>query len=287
MKLIYKVICFCIYICVILLVHFRFHPCLSDFRCVTEEEVRSIIISSPPKSCCLDPIPTPLLMKHLDSTVGTITSIINESLSSGSMPDSFKHAGVRPLLKKQNMPSNELKNYRPVSNLPFLSKILEKVVLSQLEVHFLKYNLLDSHQSAYREFHNTETALLKVHNDLLCAADKNDISILALLDLSAAFDTIDHHILLERLRITMGLSGTVLSWFESYVTGRSQSVIVNCLQSSIMFNSGCPKAQYLAQFCILCTQHHLARSLKDTTLTIIMYAELRCINLSLFQIFNF
>ena len=74
--------------------------CLSDFRCVTEEEVRSIIISSPPKSCCLDPIPTPLLMKHLDSTVGTITSIINESLSSGSVPDSFKHAVVRPLLKK-------------------------------------------------------------------------------------------------------------------------------------------------------------------------------------------
>ena len=120
-----------------------------------------------------------------------------------------------------------------MSNLPFLSTILEKVVLSQLKGHLLKFNLLDSHQSAYREFHNTETALLKVDNDLLCAADKNDISILALIDLSAAFDTIDHHILLERLRITMGLSGTVLSWFESYVTGRSQSVIVNCLQSSI------------------------------------------------------
>ena len=122
-----------------------------------------------------------------------------------------------------------------MSNLPCLSKILEKVVLSQLKGHLLNYNLLDSHQSAYREFHNTETALLKVHNDLLCAADKNCISILALLNLSAAFDTIDHYILIhvERLRITMGLSGTVLSWFESYVTGRSQSVIVNCLQSSI------------------------------------------------------
>ena len=97
----------------------------------------------------------------------------------------------------------------------------------------MKYNLLDSHQSAYREFHNTETALLKVYNDLLCAADKNNISILALLDLSAEFDTIDHHILLECLGITMGISGTVLSWFESYITGRSQSVTVICLQSSI------------------------------------------------------
>ena len=107
--------------------------------------------------------------------------------------------------------------------------------------------------------------------------------ILALLDLSAAFDTIDHHILLERLRITIGLSGTVLSWFESYVTGRSQSVIVNFLQSSIF------DVQFgMAQFCILCTQHHLARSLKNTTLTIIcMLMTLSCINLSLFQIFNF
>ena len=222
----------------------------------------------------LTPIPIPLLIKHLDSTVGTITSIIIESLSSGSVPDSFKHAVVRPLLKKQNMPPNELKNYRPVSNLPFLSKILEKVVLSQLKGHLLKYNLLDSHQSAYREFHNTETALLKVHNDLLCAADKNDISILALLDLSAAFDTIDHHILLERLRITMGLSGTVLSWFESYVTGRSQSVIVNCLQSSIFdVQFGVPQGSVLGPVLYILYTTPLGKIIKEHNINYHMYAD--------------
>ena len=113
--------------------------CLSDFRCVTEKEVRSIIISSPPKSCCLDPIPTPLLMKHLYSTVGTITSIINESLSSGSVPDSFKHSVVCPLLKKQNILPNGLKKTIGLCEIcHFCQKLLEKVVLSQLKGQYLK-----------------------------------------------------------------------------------------------------------------------------------------------------
>ena len=116
--------------------------------------------------------------------------------------------------------------------------------------------------------------MLKVHNDLLCASDKNDISILALLDLSAAYDTIDRHILLERLRITMGLSGTVLSWFESYVTGRSQSVIVNCLQSSIFdVQIGVPQGSVPGPVLYILYTKPLGKIIKEHNINYHMYAD--------------
>ena len=82
--------------------------------------------ASPPKSCCLDPIPTPLLVIHLEHLIEPITAMINQSLLSGIVPVSFKHAVVLPLLKKPNLSPEELSNFRPVSNLPFLSKIFRK-----------------------------------------------------------------------------------------------------------------------------------------------------------------
>ena len=97
---------------------------------VTVDDVKNIVKSSPPKSCCLDPILTPLLFKYLDDLAPIITDIINQSLITGTVPESFKHAVVIPLLKKSNLSHEDLKNFRPVSNLPFLSKILEKCVFS-------------------------------------------------------------------------------------------------------------------------------------------------------------
>ena len=109
------------------------------------------------------------------------------------------------MLKKRDLDQNTLKNYRPVSNLPFVSKILERVVLKQLNSHLASNNLLEKHQSAYRQGHSTETALLDVISTLLENADNGKVSILSLLDLSAAFDTIDHKILLKRLETTFGI----------------------------------------------------------------------------------
>lgn len=168
----------------------------------------------------------------LDILLPHITTIINDSLSTGVFPLEYKSAIVRPLLKKNSLDPNCLKNYRPVSNLSFLSKLLEKIVLSQLLEHLNENNLLDPHQSAYRAGHCTETALLKVANDLLSALDKKHVSVLSLLDLSAAFDTIDHDILFSRLQTSFGISHSVLEWFISYLTDRTQKVCVNGLYSS-------------------------------------------------------
>ena len=145
----------------------------------------------------------------------------------------FKQAVVTPLLKKPGLDPNDLKNFRPVSNLPFISKILEKVVLTrQLQKHLSENDLLEIKQSAYRKNHITETTLLSVVDGLLRNADDRLVSVLALLDLSAAFDTLDHPILLQRLETTFGISDTVLHWFASYLEGREQSVMVDNVLSS-------------------------------------------------------
>ena len=133
-----------------------------DFEPVTEASMLELILKTASKSCKLDPIPTSLTKQYLDALVPVITKIINTSLTTGVVPDCFKSAIVKPLLKKQGLDVNDLKNFRPVSNLPFLSKILEKVVLAQLESHLSKNTLGEVCQSAYRQNHSTETLLLSV-----------------------------------------------------------------------------------------------------------------------------
>jgi hypothetical protein len=98
-----------------------------------------------------------------------------------------------------------LKNYRPVSNLPFISKILEKVINSRLEDHLQPNHLHDRQQSAYRVHHSTETSLLRVHHDITSALDKGSSVVLLMLDLSAAFDVNDHNILINRLELSFGI----------------------------------------------------------------------------------
>jgi len=120
-----------------------------------------------------------------------------------------------------------VKNYRPVSNLSFLSKLIERVVVKQFVSLLNESGLFVPVNSAYHAHHSTETALLKVFKDLLLAVEEGDVAILALLDQSAAFDTIDHQILLHRFSVLFGVSGVALSWFKSYFSGRLQFVRVS------------------------------------------------------------
>ena len=125
---------------------------MENLTCVTEDEVRHLIRLAPCKSSDLDPIPTSLVKDCIDILVTLITSIVNLSLSEGSFPSHFKSALVSPLLKKSTLDKDNLKNYRPVSNLSFLSKVLEKVVAIRLNSHINSSNASNHYQSAYRKF---------------------------------------------------------------------------------------------------------------------------------------
>ncbi len=175
----------------------------------------------------LFPVPTKLLKELLPVAEQPLLNIINSSLSLGHVPKPFKLAVIKPLIKKPKLDPCELANYRPISNLPFMSKILEKVVSAQLCSFLQKNDIYEEFQSGFRPRHSTETALVKITNDLLLASDKGCISLLVLLDLSAAFDTIDHNILIDRLQNYTGVQGQALRWFRSYLSDRYYFVYLN------------------------------------------------------------
>ena len=172
---------------------------LSHFQCQTTETGRHMITSGKNKSCILDPIPVSLLSACLDSLLAAITNIINLSLETGYFAETWKTAVVYTSFIKPGF-YILFKNFRLMSNSLFVFKLTERVVASQIQCHRITKNLFPQLQSAYRSHHSPETALLKVRNDLLVNMDEGHVSLLLLLDLSAAFDTVDHGILLQSLQ---------------------------------------------------------------------------------------
>jgi Reverse transcriptase (RNA-dependent DNA polymerase)/Endonuclease-reverse transcriptase len=231
-------------------------PSFSTFAPATVDEVTTAILSSSNASCSLDFIPTFLLKSCLNALIQPITTLINLSLTEGIFPDNLKHAIVTPLHKKHSLPQEDLGSYRPISNLNFISKILERIIHSRLTNHLQSFPSLSKFQSAYRKFYSTETALTRIYNDLLLSINKQKISALVLLDLSAAFDTIDHSILLTRLESNFGITGTALSLLTSYLQNRSQAVLIgkDCSPACPLL-TGVPQGSVLGPllFCLYTT----------------------------------
>ena len=216
------------------------------FNQVTLENVHQLIKKVPSKSCASDPIPTFVLKCCLDTLLIPIVLIINTSFQTAVFPKLLKQSLIAPIIKNSSLDVNELSNYRPISNLPFLSKIIEKVAHAQFDLYLTANSLYPKMQSAYRSFHSTETALIKLFNDITCSLDAGEEVALVCLDLSSAFDTVDHGLLIQRLKVRFGLAGKVLAWVESYLSSREQLVNINgACSGSIAMKWGVPQGSVL------------------------------------------
>ena len=190
--------------------HRQVFPPLASFNNMTVEEVSQILRKTQNKQCKLDPMPTWLVKELFDVLVPIITSMATASFTHGLFPDSHKHAVVRSRIKKPSLDSLDIKSYRPISNLSLVSKTVEHLVVNLVDVHASQYGLFPERQSAYRQHHSTETAVTIVHNDIVRSTDAGFVSPLMLLDLSAAFDTVDHSILWEILTERFGVENLEL-----------------------------------------------------------------------------
>ena len=217
----------------------------TEFEPATLEEIKGIIKDAGIKTSPNDLLPQQLYKENLDTLLPVILKLVNLSLSTGNV-EGVKMADIVPLLKDDSLDPNVLKNYRPVSNLCFVGKIIERVVLTRLNDHLTKQGLHCPEQYAYKKNHSTETLLIKITNDLLIAADERSATVVMLLDLSAAFDTVDHNLLLSILEKEIGLGGTVLSWFKSFLTGRSQRIRLGKVTSEVIYiKFGVPQGSVL------------------------------------------
>ena len=247
---------------------------LRVFRPLTADDVAVAIRQLPDKQCSSDPLPTRLLKDSVELLAPFLAELFNRSLEQGVVPTVFKSAYITPLLKKADLDPADPKSYRPISNLSVVSKLLERLVARQLLDYLTAARLLPNLQSAYRAHHSTETAVLKVLADILLAIDRGDLAVLALLDLSAAFDTVDHDTLLRRLETSYGLAGSVISWFRSYLDGRTQSV--RCRSSSskpTRLHCGVPQGSVLGPILFLLYTADLLQLIQSYGLHPHLYAD--------------
>jgi len=210
---------------------------LNLFEPVTPDEVFKLLGTIPSKSSPMDFVPTSVLKTCKRVFAPLIARLANLSFQEGRFPNRFKQAQVTPLLKHEGDDVSNPANYRPISNLNTISKVIERLALARLRQHITQSPNFNTLQSAYRRHHSTETALLRILNDVYGKMDEGRSTLLVALDLSAAFDTVDHSVLLSRLERSFGIQGSILTWIKSYLVDRTQfvrlgtanSVATNCL----------------------------------------------------------
>ena len=186
------------------------HGCFDTFHPLSYDVFSSLIRHLNKTTCVLDPFPT-----NLSYILDIILCIVNLCFPSGVFPTPCKSSIIFPLIKKEGLDREILKNYRPVANLSFISKIIGKAIATQIHDHLINSDIVDNFQSAYKAGHSCETALLRVYNDIVTTIGRGNCAMLVLLDLSADFDTIDHDNLFCILGKYVGICGNALKQIKS------------------------------------------------------------------------
>ena len=245
-----------------------------NMRHTSASEVLTLISKlSPNKATGLDNISCRLLKEAGPIIAFSLACIINKSIDTGLFPSKWKRAKVFPLYKHSDRTSAQ--NYRPISVLPAISKICERVIYDQLYCYLNSNGLLSKHQSGFRSLHSTVTALLHLTNDWYLNIDNGLTNLVVFLDLAKAFDTVSHDILLKKLEL-YGLKGVTLEWFSSYLSDRQQQCVVEeCVSKPKLIKCGIPQGSILGPLlfliyindlpgCLLHTKVHMYAD--DTTL---------------------
>lgn len=247
---------------------------LTSFSEISIDALKTLLKNIKKTYCLRDPFPMSDVANGEDflKLSSVLLKIVNLSVRDCVFPESEKLAIVKPTLKSK-LDRQCLSSYRPVSNLSFLSKVIECVIHEQLMDYLSTINALPDNQSAYRKLHSTETALCSVTNDILCMMDEGKCGVLILLDLSAAFDTVVHDLLLEDLQI-IGVRDRALQYLRNYLVNRSYCVQVgNSFSEQCQLNRGVPQGSVLGPVLFSIYTMELSFILKDFNVTFALYAD--------------
>ena len=249
--------------------------CLGSFLKVDEDSIVTIIRNLPSKSSECDSMHISLLKDCLDLLLPFLCKLFNLSLSLGVFPNCWKRTIiVKPIMKKGKSYFFDFNSYRPISHLCILSKILEKIVSSQVRSYLTLHDLIPAEQSAYRPFHSTETSILKLSADVLSSLDKGNVSLLCFLDLSSAFDSVNHQTLLSRLQISFGFEGQVLNWFNSFLSDRIQTVsFLGLVSSPSVIKCSVPQGSVLGPLLFMLYVSDIISVVHNDKLCIHMFAD--------------